>query len=209
MDYVSIISVLLFVILIIGMVSSIYKFFEKSKPSIEFLVIIAILVAISSLGRLSTAMLISIQASSFIIIMGGVVFGKEIGFLTGILTAVVTDLFLGLGYWTVFQMVGWGLMGLTAGMLSSKLENIYLRAGFGFVWGFLFGWITDLSMLPFIGTVNINAFIGIFAASFPLDLIHGITNLVLLILFYGLFKRIFLRTKERFIIPAKNNKIMD
>lgn len=205
MDSLTLISAILFILLIITVIFGIFRFFEKSKPSVESLVLIAILVAVASLGRLPTAALLSIQASSFVIIMAGVVFGKEVGFITGVLTAVVTDLFLGLGYWTVFQMVGWGLMGLTAGIFSSKLENVYLRAGFGFIWGFFYGWITDLSMLPFLSTIDLNTFLGIFAASVPFDLSHGITNVVLLVLLYGLFKRIFARAKDRFIVPTKQD----
>ena len=209
MDSLTLISSILFILLMIGIVLGIFRFFEKSKPSVESLVLIAILVAVASLGRLPAAALLSIQASSFIIIMAGVVFGREIGFLTGVLTAVVTDLFLGLGYWTVFQMVGWGLMGLTAGIFSSKLENVYIRAGFGFIWGFFYGWITDLSMLPFLSTINLNTFLGIFAASVPFDLSHGITNVILLVLLYGLFKRIFVRAKDRFILPTRSEKAVN
>ena len=205
MDFLTLISSILFILLMMGAVFGIFRFFERSKPSVESLVLIAVLVAVASMGRIPTAALLSIQASSFIIIMAGVVFGREIGFLTGVLTAVVTDLFLGLGYWTVFQMVGWGLMGLTAGIFSPKLENVYIRAGFGFIWGFFYGWITDLSMLPFIGNIDINSFLGIFAVSVPFDLSHGITNVILLVLLYGLFKRIFARAKDRFILPTKQD----
>lgn len=207
MDSLTLTSLIIFIILIIGVIFSIFRYFEKSKPSVESLVLIAILVAVASLGRLPTAALLSIQASSFIIIMAGVVFGKEIGFITGVLTAVVTDLFLGIGYWTVFQMIGWGLMGLTAGIFSSKLENVYIRAGFGFTWGLFYGWITDLSMLPFLGALNLNAFLGIFAASIPFDLSHGVTNIILLVLLYNLFKKIFTRAKDRFIAPAKQENM--
>jgi energy-coupling factor transport system substrate-specific component len=199
MDSLTLTSLIIFVILIIGVILCIFRYFEKSKPSVESIVLIAILVAIASLGRLPTAALLSIQASSFIIIMAGLVFGKEIGFITGVLTAVVTDLFLGIGYWTVFQMIGWGIMGLTAGIFSSKLENVYIRAGFGFIWGFFYGWITDLSMLPFLSTIDLNAFLGIFAASVPFDLSHGVTNVILLVLLYSLFKRIFNRAKDKFL----------
>jgi hypothetical protein len=48
-----------------------------------------------------------------------------------------------------------GLMGLTAGILSIKLENNrYLRVGFGFSMGFLYGWINNVSMLPFLSIIN-------------------------------------------------------
>jgi len=177
-----------------------FRIFEKSKPRVEHLVLIAILVAISILGSLPTAAIPGVQAASFIIIMTGIVFGRETGFITGVLTPLVLGLFLGLGYWTILQMIGWGLMGLTAGIFQVKLEeNRYLRAGFGFAWGFFYGWITNISMLLFLSSVTLTSVLGVYIASAPFDLLHGVTNAVLLILFFGLFERIFKRIRDRYI----------
>ncbi len=205
MDIMTLTSWALFFILIIGIILAFFRIFEKSKPTVEHLVLIAIMVAISVMGTLPTAAVPGLQAASFIIIMTGIVFGRETGFITGVLTPLVMGLFFGLGYWTVLQMIAWGLMGLTAGMLSSKLEkNKYTRAAFGFGWGFFYGWITNISMLPFLSSITTASVLGVYAASFPFDLVHAITNAVLLILFYGLFERIFKRAKERFINPAES-----
>lgn len=203
MDFMTLGSWILFFVLIIGIILAFFRIFEKSKPSVEHLVLIAILVAISVMGTLPTAAVPGLQAASFIIIMTGIVFGRETGFITGVLTPLVMSLFLGMGYWTVLQMIAWGLMGLTAGILSSKLEkNRYIRVGFGFAWGFFYGWITNVSMLPFLSNITFTSILGVYVASFPFDLIHAITNAVLLLLFYGLFERIFNRAKNRFISPT-------
>jgi energy-coupling factor transport system substrate-specific component len=204
MDYMTLGSWVLFFILIIGIILAFFRIFEKSKPHVEHLVLIAILVAISIMGTLPTAAIPGVQAASFIIIMTGIVFGRETGFITGVLTPMVMGLFLGLGYWTVLQMIAWGLMGLTAGMLSAQLgKNRYLRVGFGFSWGFFYGWITNISMLPFLSSINLTSVFGVYAASFPFDLLHGVTNSILLVLFYGLFERIFKRAKDKFINPEE------
>lgn len=197
MDYMMLITLILSLLVIVGSIVLVFKLFEDSKPRVEYIVLLAILAAIGALGRIPSAAIPSVQAASFIIIMVGIVFGKETGFLTGVLTALVSDLFLGLGYWTLFQMIAWGLMGLTAGILASKLENKYFRAGFGLIWGFFFGWITDLSSMFYLSSINLTAILGIFAAGFIYDLIHGITNAILLLVFYGIFKRIFLRSKGK------------
>jgi energy-coupling factor transport system substrate-specific component len=197
MDYIILTTLILSLLVIVGSIVLVFKLFEDSKPRVEYIVLLAILAAMGALGRIPSAAIPGVQAASFIIIMVGIVFGKETGFLTGVLTALVSDLFMGLGYWTVFQMIAWGLMGLTAGILASKMENKYFRAGFGLMWGFFFGWITDLSMLFYLSSINLTAILGIFAAGFVYDLIHGITNAILPLVFYGLFKRIFLRSKGK------------
>ena len=189
----------LLIILIIGLFYAVFKLFEKSKPTVENIVIIALLIAIAIIGTLPTAAVPGLQIASFIIIMTGIVFGRQTGFITGVLTPVVIGLFSGLGFWTLFQMLGFGLMGLTAGILAPKLENnTYLRAAFGFIWGLLYGWITNISMFPFLQEINMGTIIGVYASSLVFDLIHGIVTAILLVALFGTFKRIFSRAKENY-----------
>lgn len=189
----------LLIILIIGLFYSVFKLFEKSKPTVENIVIIALLIAIAIIGTLPTAAVPGLQIASFIIIMTGIVFGRQTGFITGVLTPVVIGLFSGLGFWTLFQMLGFGLMGLTAGILAPKLENnTYLRAAFGFMWGLLYGWITNISMFPFLQEINMGTIIGVYASSLVFDLMHGIVTAILLVALFGTFKRIFSRAKENY-----------
>lgn len=189
----------LLILLIISLFYAVFKLFEKSKPTVENIVVIALLIAIAIIGTLPTSAVPGLQIASFIIIMTGIVFGRQTGFITGVLTPVVIGLFAGLGFWTLFQMVGFGLMGLTAGILAPKLEeNTYLRAGFGFMWGLLYGWITNISMFPFLQEINISSILGVYASSLPFDLIHGIVTAILLVALFGLFKRIFSRAKENY-----------
>ena len=189
----------LLIILIIGLFYAVFKLFEKSKPTVENIVVIALLIAIAIIGTLPTSAVPGLQIASFIIIMTGIVFGRQTGFITGVLTPVVIGLFSGLGFWTLFQMLGFGLMGLTAGILAPKLENnTYLRAAFGFMWGLLYGWITNISMFPFLQEINIGTIIGVYASSIVFDLIHGIVTAILLVVLFGTFKRIFSRAKENY-----------
>lgn len=199
MDIITLSYWILLIILIISIFVAFFRLFEKSKPSVENIVVIALLVAIAVIGTLPTSAVPGLQIASFIIIMTGIIFGRQTGFITGVLTPVVIGLFSGLGFWTLFQMVGFGLMGLTAGIFASKLEsNTPLRAIFGFVWGLLYGWITNISMFPFLETVNLNTIMGVYASSIIIDVTHGIVTAILLVALFGLFKRIFTRAKENY-----------
>lgn len=191
------------ILVLIGVIYNVFRLFEKSKPKVEYIVLLAILVAIAVVGRLVGMSIPGFQFASFIIIMVGIVYGGETGFLVGILTALVSDLFLGIGYWTFFQMIAWGLMGYTSGLFSEKLDNIYLRVIFGFVWGFIYGFITDFAMFPFMSAVNISSLVALYIAAIPLDLVHGIINAVLLAIVYKWFKNIFERNKLKFLNPVE------
>lgn len=199
MDILTLSFWILLIALIIGIFVAFFKLFEKSKPTVESIVVIALLIAIAVICTLPTSAVPGLQIASFIIIMTGIVFGRQTGFITGALTPVVIGLFSGLGFWTLFQMLGFGLMGFTAGLLADKLEsNTPLRAAFGFAWGLLYGWITNISMFPFLQEININTIMGVYAASIVFDVMHGIVNAILLVILFGLFKRIFSRAKENY-----------
>lgn len=157
-------------------------FYSKSfkRFSLRDIVILAILVAISSVGRYMFSMIPSVQPSSFIIITAGLLFGPAGGFAVGIGTALLSNILLGLGPYVLWQMFCWGLMGLIAGYLNKV--HFTLVAVYGFIWGFLFGWITNLwwiaaGMIPF----TTNTVLTGMALSFNMDLSHAVTNLVLLL----------------------------
>lgn len=193
------ITMVLSILLIVGVIYLIFKMFENSKPTTESIVLLAILIATASIGRLILISIPSVNLQSFIVIMVGIVFGKKEGFIVGSLSALVTAMILGIGPWVVFQMIGWGLMGLTAGLIAEKLDNIVFRVAFGLAWGLLYGWIADLSGIFYLGSINLGSVLGLFISSFPFDMLHGVSNAVLLAVFYNWFKKIFLRSKTKYL----------
>jgi energy-coupling factor transport system substrate-specific component len=76
----------------------------------------------------------------------GLVFGAESGFLVGAVAAIVSNIFLGKGPWTPWQMFAWGMMGMSAGLLRNTwwMMAMWGKLVFGFIRGYLFGWIMYL-----------------------------------------------------------------
>ena len=54
------------------------------------------------------------------VILSGVAFGGEAGFLVGAVTMLASNMLFGQGPWTPWQMFAMGLLGLTAGVLYRK-----------------------------------------------------------------------------------------
>ena len=96
----------------------------------------------------------------------------------------------------VILMIAWGLVGLLAGILSGKMDNIAFRTVYGFLSGFIFGWITNIMMFYYLAEFNLASVVGVYAASVPIDFIHGICTAVCLLLFYGWFKKTLKTVKE-------------
>ena len=118
---------------------------ERRRPSAKEAALIAVLAALAALGRVPFAGLPGVQPTTFLVIVSGAVFGSAIGGITGATAALVSNIFLGHGPWTFFQMIGWGACGVSAGLFARLLPNAGARcyAVFGAVWGFLFGGVMN------------------------------------------------------------------
>ena len=192
--------VIFLILLLAGIIYVVFKMYEAKKPPVESIVLIAVLTAIATVGRIILMSIPAVNLASFIIIMVGVVFGKEEGFLVGALTAFVSGLFMGMGYWVLFQMLAWGLMGASAGFLASRFDSVGFRIVFGLLWGFLYGWITDISAIFYSGTaLEITPIIALYLNGVSYDLTHGVTNAVLLVVLYDWFKKMFTRAKVKYL----------
>ncbi len=158
--------------------------FEEGRATAYEVAIIAMLAAASIALRVAFAALPQVQPSTFIIIATGVVYGPRSGFMVGALTPLVSNFFLGHGLWTPFQMFAWGAAGATGGYVAMIWPDISRRglAVLGFAWGFLFGWITNLSQLFFV-PVTWQSIITIYTLSFWFELVHAITNVVMALFF--------------------------
>jgi energy-coupling factor transport system substrate-specific component len=192
--------VIFLILLLAGIIYVVFKMYEAKKPPVESIVLIAVLTAIATVGRIILMSIPAVNLASFIIIMVGIVFGKEEGFLVGALTAFVSGLFMGMGYWVLFQMLAWGLMGASAGFLASRFDSVGFRIVFGLLWGFFYGWITDISAIFYSGTaLEITPIIALYLNGVSYDLTHGVTNAVLLVVLYDWFKKMFTRAKVKYL----------
>lgn len=156
---------------------------EKYRMTAAELAVIAALSSLAAVSRVPFAFLPSVQPTTFLVVVGGMVFGSRAGFLIGSIAALLSNFFLGQGPWTPWQMLAWGLVGITSGWLG----RFFPRTGrtaiaiFGFAWGFLFGWITDLSYwFTFVFPLTAVTLGATLASSVFFDCAHAVTNFTLL-----------------------------
>ena len=77
--------------------------FEKGRRTGRELVVIAVMSAISIVGRIIFAPIPGFKPVSAIVIITGMALGAEAGFITGSMTALASNVFFGQGPWTPFQ----------------------------------------------------------------------------------------------------------
>lgn len=161
-----------------------YFSFESRRPQARELVPIAILAAVAALGRVAFAPFPYVKPTTAVVIISGIAFGPEAGFVTGATAALCSNIFFGQGPFTPWQMFAWGIVGFLAGVFSKfTLRGRLSICVFGFISAFLYGWIMDLwNVLGLVRPISAGAVFLAFAASAYFDLIHAVTTAVFLLL---------------------------
>ena len=97
-----------------------FLIFEGRRPKARELVIIAVLCAIAIAGRAALFMLPQFKPVMAMVSISGVAFGGETGFLVGAMTMLASNVLMGQGPWTPYQMFAMGIIGFLAGVLFRK-----------------------------------------------------------------------------------------
>ena len=158
-----------------------FMVFEKRKPRSREIVIISVLCAIAVAGRTAFSMLPEFKPTVAIVIITGLCFGGEAGFLVGAITAFVSNFFFGQGPWTPWQMFALGIIGFVAGVLFKKGFLRRTRVSvtvFGFfVTLILYGCIMNsASVLMMTKTPSWDMIMSALVLGLPFDLIHAISS---------------------------------
>ncbi len=155
--------------------------YESRHPSARDLVVIAVMTAIGTVSRAAFIMLPNIKPVTGIIMITGASLGPEAGFLTGILTAFVSNFFFGQGPWTPWQMFAYGLGGLIMGLLCKKgllnRRNIpAMAAAGGLLVLCLIGPLLDTGTLFLASAMTKGGVAAVYAAGLPVNLIHAVST---------------------------------
>lgn len=160
-----------------------FSVFERKKPRAREIVPIAAMAAIASIGRFAFAMLPQFKPVAAIVIITGISFGAEAGFLTGAISALVSNFFFGQGPWTPWQMFAFGIIGFLAGILYKYkiIKNKLSICIFGGISGYLYGLIVNVWSVMSIGNpITKEGIIGTYIASIPFDTIHAVSTIMFL-----------------------------
>ena len=178
--------------------------FERRQIEARELVLLAVLAAIAAVSRVPFASIPSVQPTTFVIMMAGLVFGAQSGFIIGAVAALASNMILGQGPWTPWQMVAWGLVGFSAGLLRKRkfMQATWGRILFGVAWGFLFGAIMNLwGLLAFTQSgseLDMNILLSYFTGSALFDFMHSVSNVIFLLVFGGVWIKILTRFKRKY-----------
>ena len=184
--------------------------FEKERPDVMLLTMIASLCALAIVSRIAFFFLPQMKPIAAIVILSGVAFGMEVGFVTGAVSAFVTNFYFGQGSWTPFQMFALGLIGAIAGKLFFERERKdwqMILYSFLSVF-FIYGGIVDINTIFFTSQQwDWRVAAGIYMSGVPFDFLFALsTALFLVVLKNPILKRIGRIQKKYCLIDKKVEK---
>ena len=161
--------------------------FESRKPQARELIIISVLCAIAVAGRAAFFMLPQFKPVVAIVIIAGVAFGGESGFLVGAMTGFLSNMFFGQGPWTPWQMFAFGIIGFLAGVCFKKgilrRNTISLCLFGGFATFLIYGGIMNpAAVLMFQAKPTKEMLYLAYLQGIPFDLVHAAATVTFLIL---------------------------
>lgn len=190
-----ILTLSMFLILVLS-----YLYFEKSNMGPKEIALIATLSTFAAVARAAFAALPNIKPTTFIVAISGLVFGPFEGFLIGSTAGFISNIFLGQGPWTPWQMFSWGIIGAISGFLGKKRKNISAEV-FSFIcffYGILFDWIMNLwHVLGFIKPLNYKTIGLAYLSGITFDIMHAAASFIFCIIFYDSFLKVLKRFKRR------------
>lgn len=159
--------------------------FEKKGPDSKNLIIISVLCALAVCGRFAFSFLPQFKPTLAIVIISGVVFGGETGFLVGSISAFVSNMFFGQGPWTPWQMFAFGTTGFIAGFIFKsgllRKNRVSMSIYGGFSTMIIYGLIANLgSAFLMYPNPNFKMIISTIMMGVPYDLVHAASTVLFL-----------------------------
>ncbi|MBP3327199.1 MAG: ECF transporter S component [Coprococcus sp.] len=162
--------------------------FENRKPKVRELVTIAVLCTLAVAGRAAFFMLPNFSPVMALVMIAGVAFGAETGFVTGAVTMLVSNMMFGQGPWTPWQMFSLGFVGFLAGLIFSHkgvrtrlLTKLGLCIFGGLACIVIYGGIMNpASVIMWQRVVNMKMILAAYVTGFPFDVVQATATVIFL-----------------------------
>lgn len=176
---------LLSLVIVIYSIIPFFMVFEGRKPQARELIVLATLAAIATAGRGAFFMIPHFKPMVAIVIISGIAFGGEAGFLVGSVTMLVSNMLFGQGPWTPWQMLALGLIGFLSGILN-RLGLLPAKRLTLCIYGFLVtifiygGIMNPASCVMSVYEVTWQTILAAYISGIPVDLVHATSTFLFL-----------------------------
>lgn len=153
---------------------------QEKYFTVHRITLLAIMTALVTVGRLvfSLPILPNIQPMTALLILITLNVGVIYGLVVAVLSMLLTNMLMGMGPWTIFQVISFAVVILMTGALKyfyhyGSLGNRLVFSIWALVTGFLYGLI--ISFFSF-HLYNMNNFLVYYINGLPFDMLHAVGN---------------------------------
>ncbi|AYW45115.1 ECF transporter S component [Tetragenococcus koreensis] len=158
---------------------------------------LAMTVATCTVGRLLFQFLPNIQPMTAIFLIITLQLGIFRGLIINILSVLITNMYLGMGVWTISQIISFGIIICLMGFLcrlTTFRNNRLLQAAFSVFAGFLYGFVIAFIDVKVYGMPQ---FWPYYISGLSFDLLHAIGNGGFYLILSPIFQRLFIKTVKK------------
>lgn len=133
------------------------------------------LCAAAVVGRLALSFIPNVQPVTAIVILMGVYIGIWDAAVASVVVVIVTNLILGTGIWSVWQMIVWAAIGILSGILFRKCKNPILMLIWAVAMGYVYGAVISIWSWDVL-TASSGGYIAYWISGLPYDTYHALGN---------------------------------
>lgn len=160
---------------------------KKGKLAIKDITLIGMMVAVIEVCKVALAWAPNIELTSFLLIMFTLFFGGKIVFVVPVFILIEGAMY-GPQLWWIMYLYAWPLLVFIT-WLFRKQESIWFWCVLSSLFGFAFGFLCSFPYVV-IGAAGGGILNGLYAgftwwvAGIPFDIIHGVSNFVIMMILY-------------------------
>lgn len=163
----------------LALTATAYAWLESGPGSAAELALIGALAGIAAAGRVLFAAVPGVQPVTVITVAAGAALGARAGMAVGATAALVSNLFLGQGPWTPWQMVAWSGCGLAGALARKAITGRIPFALLCAALGMAFSAFMDLWLWFSFYPHTWGALTAVVARGVPFDVAHAVGNLLI------------------------------
>jgi energy-coupling factor transport system substrate-specific component len=187
-------------VLVLASLALAFWWYERSHPPAKLLAVIATLAALAALGRDAFAAVPDVKPITAIVLVSGIAFGARPGFAVGAISGLASNVLLGEGPWTPWQMLGWGIVGLIGaalGRLTGRSLPPLAIAVACALSAEVFNLILDLYTWTGTGSHTLAGFGVVLGTAVVFDITHVLASFAFGLAFGGVLLRMLARVRSR------------
>ena len=183
--------------IIVLTIAAFFLHFESRKPQARELVLLAVLCALAGASRAAFGFVPHFKPMLAIVMLTGIAFGPEAGFLCGAISGFASNFIFGQGPWTPWQMFAYGIGGMLAGLFAlcgilKKSPRAWRDGGWRDILGLtVFGFLCILLVVGplldtstfFMAGFSASSPLAVYLAGVPVNCVHGSAVALTMLLF--------------------------